>query len=407
MDNSMLKHYKTIGQLQTAVAQAGSLEDALHDGLKIILKASNADYAVVWYEDTKGDSVLHPYYWICPLDLTSKSHKANEGVVGRVYKKQISERLLNYAGKNRDPFSDKDFAGISIGSMVCVPLSNKYDKLGCIQFVNRKGNRKFSEEDADVCEMLSSLIAIGIDENIKLSKEAKEKKILISVRDIKKQYKNGEVITRVLKGVNLDVYEGEFLALLGESGCGKSTLLNIIGGMDKADEGEFTYLGKDMFNASQKELTKYRRDNIGFIFQSYNLMPNLNSIQNLDLIGELVENPMKSEKALQLVGLSEKEKNYPSQLSGGQQQRISIARSLIKNPKMIMADEPTAALDYETSITVLKVIEKIAKSGTTIIMVTHNEEITKMADRVIRFRDGKLYEVRVNRHPCHATDLVW
>ena len=407
MDNKMLQYYKAIGKIQSIVSQATTLQEALHKGLDVVIKECKADYVVVWYEDTEKDSVLHPYYWVCPLDLTNKSHKRNEGAVGRVYAKQTPEVYLKYTKKNCDSYTDEDLKGISIGSMICVPLSNKYDKLGCIQFIKKKGNGSFREEDADICEMFTTLIAIGIDENVKLSKPNNNNKILISVRDIKKEFKNGDTITKVLKGINLDIYEGEFVALLGESGCGKSTLLNIIGGLDKADGGEFTFNGMDMTNATQKELTKYRRDNIGFIFQSYNLMPNLNSIQNLNLIGELVNNPLDSKKALELVGLEEKKNNYPSQLSGGQQQRVSIARSLVKNPKIIMADEPTAALDYETSIVVLEALEKIAKAGTTLIMVTHNEEITKMANRVVRFRNGQLYEVTINRHPCKAKELVW
>ena len=406
MDKEMLKYFKVIGNIQSSVAKASSIEEALHNGLDILIRECGVDYVVVWYEDVKGDSVLHPYYWISPVDLSFKAQKANEGTVGRVYKTQTSEKYLNYT-RGLDPHTDENFAGVSIGSLITVPLSNKYDKLGCIQFINSKASRKFSNEDADVFEMLSTFIAVAIDENLKLSKKAEEKNVIISVKNIEKSFKNGEVITKVLKGVNMNVYEGEFVVLLGESGCGKSTLLNIIGGLDKADSGEFTFMGKDMSHASEDELTEYRRDNIGFIFQSYNLMPNLNSKQNLDLIGELIQDPLDSIEALKLVGMETKGHNYPSQLSGGQQQRISIARALVKNPKIIMADEPTAALDYETSIVVLKALEEVAKMGTTLIMVTHNEEITKMADRVVRFRNGRMYEVTVNKHPVHAEELVW
>ena len=406
MNDKTLKNFRTLGQVQTAVSTANTIEEALHNGINIILKECGIDYAIVWYEDVKGDSILHPYYWVCPCDLTNKAHRNNEGVVGKVYKDQKAIKFLAYQ-KGDDVDLDNDLQGIEIESLVCVPLSNKYDKLGCVEFVNKKGNKNLDEETCDICEMLTSMIAISIDENVKLSKVEEEKNPIISVRNITKSFKNGDTITKVLKGVNLDIYEGEFVAVLGESGCGKSTLLNIIGGLDKADSGEFSFMGKDMTNATQNELTKYRRDNIGFIFQSYNLMPNLNSRQNLDLIGELIDDPMKSSEVLELVGLSEKKNNYPSQLSGGQQQRVSIARSLIKKPRMIFADEPTAALDYETSIVVLEVLEKIAKTGTTLIMVTHNEEITKMANRVVRFRNGQTYEITINRHPVSAKELVW
>jgi len=247
-----------------------------------------------------------------------------------------------------------------------------------------------------------------IEDNEKFKQSWQTGKTILSIKDIKKEFKNGDgTISKVLKGVNLDIYEGEFLVLLGESGCGKSTLLNIVGGLNKATSGSICYLDNNLSEASQQELTKYRRDNIGFIFQSYNLMPNLNVKQNLDLIAELVKDPMDSKEALKLVGLEEKRENYPSQLSGGQQQRVSIARALVKKPKIIMADEPTAALDYETSIEVLSALEEVYKKGTTLVMVTHNEEITKMADRVVRMRNGKVYEVTVNLHPVKATQLVW
>jgi len=288
-----------------------------------------------------------------------------------------------------------------------VPFSNNVEDLGVIQFVNGPNSEPFNDEIADVMEIMAMMAAIAIAENEALAEPWQPGEIVMELRDITREFQNGDIITKVLKGVNLDVYEGEFLVLLGESGCGKSTLLNIIGGMDSATSGTFTYLDQDLSNATQDELTEFRRDNVGFIFQSYNLMPNLTALQNLKLIAELVENPMDSDTALEVVGLEERKKNYPSQMSGGQQQRVSIARALVKNPKIILADEPTAALDYATSIEVLQVMEEVVKRGTTLVMVTHNEEITRMADRVVRMRDGRMHEVTINRRPAHATDLVW
>lgn len=404
MKNDALKYYQAINKIHIAISNAKTLHNALHNSLDIVVKEYNVENVIVWYEDVKGDSVLHPYYWICPFDITSKAHRINEGSVGRVYKNQEAEVYLSYS-KGDDECTDNDFKELDIKSMVCVPLSNKYDRLGSVQFINE--HHSFTDEEADTLQMLSMLIAMKIDENVKLSKLQEDKNIILSAHNITKSFKNGDVVTNVLKGVNLDVYEGEFVAILGESGCGKSTFLNIIGGLDSADSGTFEYLGKDMSHASQDELTEYRRDNIGFIFQSYNLMPNLNAKQNLDLMAELVKKPLNSKEVLDMVGLNDRQTNYPSELSGGQQQRVSIARSLVKNPRMIFADEPTAALDYETSIVVLESLENITSNGTTLIMVTHNEEITKMADRVVRFRDGRVYEITRNIHPLKAKDLVW
>lgn len=407
MSQTDIKYYKAMGKLQSIISGATTLEEALSGGLDIVIKACNADYAVIWYADDESRSILNPYYWICPVDFSGKVHRKNEGVVGRVYERQQSEIYLTYNSESNDDYSDADFEAISISSMICVPLSNQFYKLGCVQFVKQTGSVEFRQEDADLCEILVTLIAIYIDENVLLCKPSEDREVLIEVKDLKKEFQNGDSITQVLKGVNLRIHKGEFVVLLGESGCGKSTLLNIIGGLDKASSGDFFFEGNLMNDATQNELTAYRRDNIGFIFQSYNLMPNLNAKQNLDLIGELVNYPMDSDELLQMVGLNNKGSSYPSELSGGQQQRLSIARSLIKKPKIIMADEPTAALDYATSIVVLAELAKVTKGGTTLVMVTHNEEIAKMADRVIRIRNGRMYETTINRHPLKAEELVW
>ena len=406
MDNSKYKSLEVIGHITSEISRSKTIDEAVYAGIRIIVNECNVDYAVVWIEDVKGDSILHPHYWICPVDLIGKEHKNNEGSVGRVYKNQISEKYPDYQSGD-DAETEKDFDGIEIGSMICVPLSSRNKKIGCIQFVNSKGSPCFTDEEVDTFEMFATLIAIHIEEEYHISKEKEEKNVLIKVKNLKKQFTNGEYTSQILKGINLDIYEGEFVVLLGESGCGKSTLLNIIGGLDRANEGELTFGDQDIFNATEDELTEYRRKNLGFIFQSYNLMPNLNAKENLDLIAELIDDPMDSEKALSMVGLGDKLRSYPSQLSGGQQQRISIARALVKRPKVIMADEPTAALDYDTSITVLEVLEEIKNLGTTLLMVTHNEEIAKMADRVVRIRNGQMYEVKRNLFPLKARDLVW
>ena len=406
MENPMLKYFKTIGEVQSVIANATTLDEALQGGLKAIVESAGAAGGAIWYADKAGDGRLHPYFWIGPVDLTRRSHVPGDGSVGRVFESQVAERLLEFDA-TQDVETAIDFMGMPVTSMVCVPFSSQTEDLGVVQFVNKPDGSSFTDEDADVMVIMAMMAAIAIEENEALAAPWQPGEIVMELRDITREFQNGDVVTKVLKGVNLDVYEGEFLVLLGESGCGKSTLLNIIGGMDSATSGTFEYLGQDLSNATQAELTEFRRANIGFIFQSYNLMPNLTSLQNLMLIGELVDNPMDADEALEVVGLAERKKNYPNQMSGGQQQRVSIARALVKNPRVILADEPTAALDYATSIEVLQVLEKVVKSGTTMVMVTHNEEITRMADRVVRMRDGRMHEVTVNRHPARATDLVW
>ncbi len=406
MENSMLQYFKAIGEVQNVIANATTLDEALQGGLKAIVENVGAANAVIWYMDKTGDGKLHPYFWIGSMDLTRRSHAPGDGAVGRVYETQKTERLLEF-DTMKDVETAIDFAGTDVTSVVCVPFSNNQEDLGVIQFVNRVDGEPFTDEGADVMEITAMMAAIALGENEAIADPWQPGEVVMELRDITREFQNGDVVTKVLKGVNLDVYEGEFLVLLGESGCGKSTLLNIIGGMDSASSGSFNYLGQDLSNATQDELTEFRRANIGFIFQSYNLMPNLTALQNLKLIAELVDEPMDADEALDVVGLSDRKRNYPSQMSGGQQQRVSIARALVKNPKVILADEPTAALDYATSIEVLQVMEEIIKSGTTMVMVTHNEEITRMADRVVRMRDGRMHEVTVNRNRARANDLVW
>ena len=212
----------------------------------------------------------------------------------------------------------------------------------------------------------------------------------------------------MLKGINLDIYKNEFVVVLGESGCGKSTLMNIVGGMDALTDGTLIVEGKDFSHPSDAELTKYRREYIGFIFQSYNLMPNLTAQENVQFIAELVNDPMPAEEAIAKVRLTDHANSFPGQMSGGQQQRVSIARAIVKRPRLILADEPTAALDYATSIEVLSVVEDIVRNqGGTVMMVTHNPEIAKMADRVVKVRGGRIASIKKNLHALHAEELVW
>lgn len=408
MKSELLAYYKLIGKLQSAISNADCLEDALKKTANIVKSEYSVDDVIIWYKEPSDDSILHPNYWLCPVDITSKYYKKGQGIVGRVYAEENRICFLNLETDGDSETKDElreVFGDIPLCSMVCVPLVNKYETLGCIQLMNAE--KPFTEEDADLFEIMAAIIALKIDENQNIEVPWKANKKVMSIRNVKREYQNGGTVTQVLKGVNIDIYEGEFVAFLGESGCGKSTLMNIMGGLDKATSGEVLFDGLDLCTLSQKELSEYRRKNIGYIFQSYNLMPNLTAKQNLDLIAEQSEEALDSREVLGMVGLSDKANNYPSQLSGGQQQRVSIARAIVKKPRIIMADEPTAALDYATSIEVLSVMEKLIGEGTTLIMVTHNEEITRMADRVIRIRDGKPFEIYINRHPVSATELVW
>lgn len=236
--------------------------------------------------------------------------------------------------------------------------------------------------------------------------ELKEK--FFQVRDLTKVYKMGEVEVHALRGVNLELYAGELVVLLGPSGSGKSTLLNIMGGLDTATSGFVYYRGKELTKATEKELTQYRRFHVGFVFQFYNLISSLTAKENVSVVTEIAEKPMIPEKALDLVGLTERLNHFPAQLSGGEQQRVAIARAISKNPAVLLCDEPTGALDYQTGVIVLQALERINRElGTATVIITHNVDIAGMADRVIHLSNGRIAEVTVNKVKKSAGELQW
>jgi putative ABC transport system ATP-binding protein len=230
----------------------------------------------------------------------------------------------------------------------------------------------------------------------------------ISARGLTKIYQVGELTVPALRGVDLDLAEGELVVLLGPSGSGKSTLLNILGGLDRPTAGRVTFRGRDLTACDDTALTAYRRNNVGFVFQFYNLMSSLTAAENVALVTEIAPDPMAPEEALALVGLSERARHYPAQLSGGEQQRVAIARAIAKRPALLFCDEPTGALDSRTGALVLSAIAKVRDTlGTTTALITHNVAIGDMAERVLRFADGLIIESRVNPHRRAPEEIAW
>jgi putative ABC transport system ATP-binding protein len=227
-------------------------------------------------------------------------------------------------------------------------------------------------------------------------------------RDVRKVYRTGAVEVEALRGIDLDVYAGEFVVLLGASGSGKSTLLNILGGLDAPTSGELRWRDHDLVKADERELTRFRREHVGFVFQFYNLIGSLTARENVALVTDLAGDPMRPEEALALVGLAERLDHFPAQLSGGEQQRVAIARAVAKRPDVLLCDEPTGALDYPTGKVVLEVIARINQDlGTTAIVITHNAAIAGMADRVLRLADGRLVADERNPHKITPSELSW
>jgi putative ABC transport system ATP-binding protein len=228
------------------------------------------------------------------------------------------------------------------------------------------------------------------------------------IRGVTKIYRMGDVEVHALRGVDLDLYPGEFVVLLGPSGSGKSTLLNILGGLDTPTSGEVLYLDHDLTATSEFELTRYRREHVGFVFQFYNLIPSLTALENTALVTEIAHNPLDPKECLRLVGLEERLNHFPAQMSGGEQQRVAIARAVAKRPEVLLCDEPTGALDYPTGKLVLEVLERVNRQLKTItVVITHNAAIASMADRVIRISSGAIIDVHRNEKKLAPSELAW
>ena len=223
-----------------------------------------------------------------------------------------------------------------------------------------------------------------------------------------KRYRMGESTIVAKNNINFEIEKGEFVIILGPSGAGKSTVLNILGGMDSCDEGQIIIDGVDISKYNSKQLTKYRRNDVGFVFQFYNLVQNLTARENVELASQIVTNALDIDETLKLVGLEHRKNNFPAQLSGGEQQRVAIARAIAKNPKLLLCDEPTGALDYTTGKQILKTLQDTCRNtGTTVIVITHNSALAPMADRVIRINDAKVRSIEVNSNPSPVETIEW
>ena len=233
-------------------------------------------------------------------------------------------------------------------------------------------------------------------------------KPIIRAKDMGRTYQMGEVTVEALKGATFELYEGELVVVLGPSGSGKSTLLNIVGGMDKASSGELYFGDTSLHDADTKRLTYFRRNDVGFVFQFYNLMPNLTAYENISLAAQISKNPLSIDELLEKVGLTNRADHFPSQLSGGEQQRIALARALAKNPTMLLCDEPTGALDFHTSIVVLKLLKDFCDEyNKTVVVITHNTEIAQIANRVFYIKDGMIEKIVTNENPLSPERVSW
>ena len=405
--NNKDRHIGIVWNIMLALQEDNDTEQALSSALEVLKGELNVPSACIWLLN-REENKLYAAVSSGENSIAGYSISAGDGLPGEAVSQNRQIYLASTAGDARFPGGNDEVTGIKTDNVLYVPLRLPHETVGCLQLVNRTGGEAYSDEELSLCSTFCGLAAMVVSEKGFAFSSDSSRRVLLSFRNIIKEYPSGTEKLRVLKGVDLDIYENEFLVILGESGCGKSTMLNIIGGMDTMTEGTMLVDGKDFSHPDERQLTEYRRDFIGFIFQAYNLMPNLTALENIEFIAENCPQHGDPKEALALVGLTDRAGNYPSMMSGGQQQRVSIARAIVKEPKVILADEPTAALDFTTGRDVLTVIEKLVKEKhTTVVMVTHNVEIAKMADRVVRFKNGRIASIRINPWPASASELIW
>lgn len=407
MKNKGTRRAEAVWEITTLLQNAEELDTALSRCLETVISALDSEAGTIWLLDRRSNRIF-PSFNHGPVDISGITIENGQGIAGTVIRDGTPIIVEDTAADESFSSSVDEESGFQTKSVICVPLGTDGETIGCVQVINKRSGALYNQEDLALCEELAALAGIAIREKGLAVDRCPQKEILISLRGISKEYPSGDETLQVLRDVNLDIYRNEFLVILGESGCGKSTLVNIIGGMERPSGGSVTVEGRDFSNPGEEELTNFRRHYLSFVFQDYNLMPNLTAWENVRFIAELVDDAMPVEDALSRVGLLERADHYPSMLSGGQQQRVAIARAIVKRPTVLFADEPTAALDYHTSIEVLGAFEEIRRAqGTSIVLITHNPEIARMADRVIRIKNGRISSIRINSYPAAAAELSW
>lgn len=329
---------KATWKIMERLLETDRMEDALARSLEIIVETLNSEEGNIWLLDGETDR-LSPVYHIGTGDISNITIGSGSGIEGEVVKTGRPVMIGDAAGDDRidgSIYGD----GFSVRNMICVPLDNLHEVVGCIQVMNKKDGGTYDSEELELCEHMASLAAITMEEKGLSFDRGEKKEVLVTLRNVTKEFESSGDVLQVLKGISLDIYKNEFVVILGESGCGKTTMMNIIGGMDSLTSGTLLVEGRDLSHPSDDELTRYRRSTVGFIFQAYNLMPNLTALENVQFIAELVDDPMDPEEAIEKVRLGKQKNNYPGQMSGGQQQRVSIARAIRELYRAARCHEP-------------------------------------------------------------------
>lgn len=404
-----LQNLEKVWQITNLLHSARNIQESLDAALSQVMAVINAESGTLWLLDEKKE-YLSPFLARGPKvqALADMKLKKGEGMAGWVVKNRQPQIIYDAASDPRWASRFDQSTGYVTRSILCAPMLTSNTIIGCIQLINKKDGLLFDDDDLNLCQELASLAAIALESQGLLIQESPKKKVLNRLEQVSKNYIMGEVIVEALKATSMEVYEGELLVILGPSGSGKSTMLNLLGGMDQPTSGQMFFRDRDLSHAGEKEMTLYRRYEVGFVFQFYNLIPDLTAGENVALAAELVSDPLSVEEVLEEVGLSQRIDHFPAQMSGGEQQRVSIARALVKKPSILLCDEPTGALDDNTGKVILRLLEKVARQGkSTVVIVTHNSAIGAMADRIFKMRSGNLVEVVRNPNPVPAERIEW
>lgn len=404
-----LHDLENVWKITSLLHSSRNLQETLDTALSQVMPVIEAESGTMWLLEGESE-FLYPYVTRGPKVQTFKDLKLKngEGIAGWVTQNRQSQLISDAASDPRWAGRFDRVTGYVTRSMLCVPLLTQHASIGCLQFINKKNEQLFNEDDLRLAEELATLVAIALEKQGITIRKGDQQQVLNRLEQVTKTYRMGEVMVEALKETSLEIYEGELLVILGPSGSGKSTMLNLLGGMDKPTSGRMYFKEHDLTDASEKDLTLYRRHEIGFVFQFYNLIPDLTASENVSLAAELVGDPLTVEEVLEEVSLGHRGDHFPSQMSGGEQQRVSIARAIVKKPSILLCDEPTGALDDNTGKLILRLLEKVARErGSTVVIVTHNSAIAAMADRVFKMRSGNLVEVVRNPHPVPAERIDW
>ncbi len=375
---------------------AASMEEALSGILEKTVRILNCEEAAVWLLNIK-DSRVYIAAHVGKEDVSGSSVDLDQNIIGKVLRFGIPE-LIPDCSQDLRFAAIKETGQLTTRNLLCVPLKSQYECIGCLNLLNKAEG--FTQDDVEDSLLLSSLIATGLNERGFSVVPAETKKTLVSLRNVTK----GSLV----KDISLNIYEKELLAITGEDGCGKETLMRLIGGLDVPDQGKIVSAGKEIAVLSEEELELYRRDFAGYILGESKLLDHLTVRDNIRFVSALSLDPINTDKAMNLVGLNGLGKKYPDQLTPGQRQLTAVARAFAKHPVLVIAEEPVGQLRAEEARPVLMAIRQAMEAtGATVILVTHNLEIAKIADRIIKMRDGQIFSVRANHFPAAPEDLVW